>query len=205
MTQQDRDPLEILREEHERVECVIDGLEAAALAFRTGILSDPALLRELAWFLTDFADGRHHAKEEGQLFPALEANGLSSQDGPTEAMRQEHAQGRALTMRLLNMLPEGSEIEPDWEEVSEVAMSCVQLLRSHIEKENHCLFVIADQILSPAEKRRMAAAFLRIDEEWTTAQGEGVHERLRDLHRLSQDCWEGEWKSILASSMAARA
>lgn len=205
MTRQDPDPLKTLRDEHEMVECVIDGLEAAALAFRTGILSDPVLLRELAWFLIEFADGRHHAKEEGILFPALEANGLSSQEGPTETMRREHVQGRALTMQLLALLPEGAADGPDWKEASEVAMSCVQLLRSHMEKENHCLFVIADQILSPIEKKRMAEAFIRIDEEWAAARGDGAGARVREILRIAQDCWEGEWKSVLAGCMAVRA
>lgn len=186
------------------VECVIDGLEAAVLAFRTGILSDPAPLGELAWFLTEFAEAGHHAKEEGFLFPALEANGLNIQDGPTETMRQEHVQGRALTMRLQALLTEGVEGEPDWDAISEVAMACVQLLRSHIEKENHCLYVIADQILPPTEKRRMAAAFRGIDEEWATVRGEGARDRVREILRMAQDCWEGEWKSVLESCMAVR-
>ena len=40
------------------------------------------LFRDAVDFVRNFADRCHHAKEEGNLCPRLEARGLPSQDGP---------------------------------------------------------------------------------------------------------------------------
>lgn len=52
------------------------------------------------------------------------------------------------------------------------------LLRDHIAKENNVLFVMAENLLTPAEQAEMAAAFERVEEE---KMGAGTHERLHAL------------------------
>lgn len=45
-------------------------------------------------FLKLFADKCHHGKEEGILFPVLEAAGIQKHDGPIGVMLVEHPAGR---------------------------------------------------------------------------------------------------------------
>src|SRR3546814_12953879 len=53
-------------------------------------------------FLREFADTCHHGKEEGLLFPAMIAAGLSADGGPISVMLSEHEQGRALVAAMAN-------------------------------------------------------------------------------------------------------
>ena len=53
-----------------------------------------------------------------------------------------------------------------------------KLLRDHITKENNVLFVMAEQLLTPAEQQQLASGF---DEIEIQKMGEGTQER---LHRM---------------------
>lgn len=166
------DPIAILETEHRAIEHVLRGLEAVAEAAAVGAFTNAALIRDVVAFLREYADGRHHAKEEELLFPALELLGLSAEAGPTRGMRLEHVQGRKLVALLGELSAEGeSEGKIDWREVSLAALAYVRLLRSHIHKEDHCLFAIAREMLGPTEKEALGRAFLRVDREWAESRG----------------------------------
>lgn len=187
------DPVAILLEEHRKIGLILDGLEAVAQAAAAGAFTNAALVREILWFLREFTDGRHHAKEEELLFPVLELMGLSREAGPTHGMRLEHVQGRKLVALLADMTAVDVDArEPDWQEIALAALAYVRLLRSHIQKENHCLFALADELLGQEEKAALAGAFLRVDREWTEAHGaEGdlrVEELLRAFNPLPYAC-----------------
>src|SRR5262245_7867837 len=86
---------EILKGEHRVIEQVLDCLDRITeLALAEGRLDALSARQALAFFET-FADRCHHGKEEGQLFPLLEARGLARQGGPTGVMLSEHEHGRA--------------------------------------------------------------------------------------------------------------
>lgn len=51
-------------------------------------------LQDMVKFLKLFADKCHHGKEEGLLFPAMEAVGISKDKGPIGQMLIEHDLGR---------------------------------------------------------------------------------------------------------------
>src|SRR4030065_429878 len=57
----------------------------------------PGVFIMAADFIKGFADGCHHKKEEGVLFPAMQAAGVPSEGGPISVMLAEHEQGRRLT------------------------------------------------------------------------------------------------------------
>src|SRR5687768_12709137 len=85
---------QILMDEHRVIEQVLSCLEQiAAQASRTGKLDGDAA-RQALEFLRDFADGCHHGKEEGYLFPLMEAHGFPRNGGPTGVMLHEHELGR---------------------------------------------------------------------------------------------------------------
>ena len=54
------------------------------------------------------------------------------------------------------------------------ARGYVDLLREHIEKEDHCLFAMADQALTEDDQRRLLDAFQHVEHEH---MGLGTHEK----------------------------
>ena len=62
---------EILMEEHEAILRFIDALELAAEHLAAGQPVRAGFFLDAADFIKGFADGCHHHKEEGLLFPAL--------------------------------------------------------------------------------------------------------------------------------------
>lgn len=128
-------------------------------------------IRSMLEFLRLFADKCHHGKEEGLLFPALEAAGIRNQGGPIGQMLAEHAEGRRLIAAMARAL-EGS---PDHGAFAAHARSYASLLRAHIDKENTVLFPMADRMI-PASKQ--AELLQKFEEHELTAMGPGTHERL---------------------------
>lgn len=166
---------DILSEEHRIIERVIAAMETVSNQLEAGQPVRPEFFLEAADFIKDFADGCHHAKEEGVLFPAMTASGLPQQGGPVGAMLMEHEQGRVYAR---GMRAAAEKLQAgDRSAVAEVlrnARGYAALLRQHILKEDRVLFPMAGQVI-PAEKHdEIFEEFERIEEEET---GEGVHEK----------------------------
>lgn len=162
-------PTEILTAEHRVIERVLTCLERMAGRARGDARIDVESAREAIDFLRGFADRCHHAKEEEQLFPLMEANGFSPHQGPTAVMRHEHTVGRELIARMDEAVAR--------EEVGTFGTAVdayVALLREHIRKEDHCLFPMADQTLDAAQHEALLRSFETVEREEI---GEGVHER----------------------------
>lgn len=188
------DPIQKLKEEHQEIECVLDGLEAMASAAEVGAFTDEEKILELIWFFKEFTDGKHHSKEEEYLFPILELLGLPSKGGPTEVMRLEHVQGRKLVGLLNSILENGREGSgTDWTELARVALAYVNLLRSHIEKENHCIFEIADDLLGLTEKEAISAVFGRVDQAWLNRNGNEADAHVAGILDMSKAYQDGLW------------
>jgi hemerythrin-like domain-containing protein len=161
------EPNEVLMREHRVIELVLACLEELAGRADKDRKLDGASAREAIDFLRTYADRWHHGKEEDRLFPMLEARGLSSHEGPTFVMRNEHRQGRA-HIGEMNDTVEGAA---RGEEVAVArfvshARSYVSLLREHIQKEDHCLFPIADQALDDDDRRELARQFEEAEREF---------------------------------------
>jgi len=163
-------PTEILKEEHRVIEGVLDCLEKLASdASREGRL-DAASAREALDFFKGFADAFHHAKEEDIFFPALEAKGFSPDQGPTAVMRSEHTTGRHFIKAMEGVLDAAGEGNATAVSafVSQ-ARGYIEMLREHIEKEDHCLFGMADVALTAEENAKLVEAFEKVCE---TPEGE---------------------------------
>jgi hemerythrin-like domain-containing protein len=86
----------------------------------------------------------HFAAEESLLFPAFEAaTGMSG--GPTEMMRYEHEQMRALLAQL-----EAACAACDGETYGGVAETLLMLMQQHNMKEENILYPMCDQALGAA-------------------------------------------------------
>jgi len=130
---------------------------------------------EMVNFLKLFADKCHHGKEEGFLFPAMERAGIRKENGPIGQMLYEHGIGRKYLAEMTAAL-EGGKIEKDT--FGKAANGYIELLRSHIGKENRTLFPMGDEAIPAAEQERLLAAFEKFEAE---VMGAGTHERLHKM------------------------
>jgi hemerythrin-like domain-containing protein len=168
--------------EHRLIEQVLACLEQMADRCATAGELDPQLARDAVWFLRTFADRCHHGKEEAQLFPMMESRGFSTDAGPTAVMRVEHNEGRDLVGRIEQAI-EGAA-GGDRHAVESFVHSSrafVELLRAHIEKEDHCLFPMADQALSHDERDTLRKLFEKVDDH------EIGQDAIEKCHRMAND------------------
>jgi len=170
-----------LMEEHRVIERVLDALDAAAGRLQRGEPVRPGFFVDVADFATRFADGCHHRKEEGVLFPTMAQHGLPVHEGPLAAMLHEHDAGRSYVRRLRDAAQDlGAGHATAVPQVITAARGYVALLREHILKEDSVLFPMAEHLIPVAEQDRVAADFARVEHDDT---GHLEHARLLELAR----------------------
>ncbi len=168
-------PTEILSGEHRIIEQVLDCLEKMGQDCTVRGRLDHTSAEQAVEFFRNFADRCHHGKEETCLFPAMEAKGFPRQGGPTGVMLYEHEQGRAHVRGMADAIEGATAGES--EAVSQFvthARGYVGLLREHIEKEDHCLFTMANQTLTENDQQKLLDAFENVELEH---MGLGTHEK----------------------------
>ncbi len=171
----------ILRKEHDAILQMLDVSEALAQRLAAGAPVEPERLTEMLEFFQTFADRCHHGKEEDLLFPLLERKGLMRAGGPVGVMLDEHEQGRALVRRMADAAQAYNDHDATaGRRYAEASRRYAALLRQHIDKENHILFMLADRLLTPEEQAGLAEAFERVEVD---KLGAGTHERLHGLMR----------------------
>jgi hemerythrin-like domain-containing protein len=169
----------ILMEEHRVIERVLGALETAARNLRDGDPVSPAIFIQAAEFIKGFADGCHHKKEEGVLFPAMQSAGVPGEGGPIGVMLADHQEARQLTSAMRVAAERLASGDADARaELIHSALQYVDLLRQHIAKEDNVLFPMANQVLQRSAQSEVLEAFERVEHEDT---GEGVHERFLEL------------------------
>ncbi len=166
---------DILMDEHRLIEHVLGALERRALSLQQGTAVRIEFFLDAVDFIRNFADGCHHRKEEGALFPAMIEAGIPKENSPIAVMLGEHEQGRIFNR---GMEKAAKAIQTggtgDREDLIRNALGYVALLRQHIRKENEILFPMAERVIPPAAQGKLAAEFERIEREET---GAGVHEK----------------------------
>lgn len=114
--------------------------------------------------IRNFADGTHHAKEEGFLFPLMGEKGFSPEFGPVAVMLHEHEQGRnyvKAAVEAIQKFKTGNQaaLQSVYENLSGYAY----LLQNHIDKENNILFKMADEAFSSAEQQNLLLQFTDVE------------------------------------------
>jgi hemerythrin-like domain-containing protein len=172
-------PTEVLKQEHRIIERVLDALDKAVHRMRGENTPHPDLFLKAVDFIRGYADGCHHQKEEGALFPAMIEAGISNEGGPIGVMLAEHEKGREFTRGMkaaAEQITAGrAEAKAD---LVENALQYVALLRQHILKEDEVLFPMADRAVTGPGLDKLSAAFERLGREEAEAQ---VHERFMAL------------------------
>lgn len=149
---------ELLTEEHELIARMLDCLDTLATRCQAEGKLDAALARQTVDFFRNFADRCHHGKEETHFFPKMEARGFPREGGPTGVMLMEHEQGRA-AVRGMTAAIDGNSVA----EFVRHAADYSALLRQHIEKENHCLYAMADSAFTAPDQADLTGRFAQTE------------------------------------------
>lgn len=166
---------DILMSEHRVIERVLASMEAGAARLAAGQPVPPGFFIQATDFVKGFADGCHHRKEEGVLYPAMVDAGMPRDVGPIAVMLAEHEQGRVYTrgLRAAAQRLEAGDASAQADVIG-YARGYADLLRQHIGKEDNILFPMAGQVIPAAEHDQVVVGFERVEHEDT---GEGVHEK----------------------------
>ena len=106
------------------------------------IESAPAPARAALWATFKKRMERHLAMEEEVLFPAFEAATGMRGMGPTEVMRHEHAQMRALLTDMESRAAAG-----DFDGLLDQGDTLMMLIQQHNAKEEGMLYPMAENVL----------------------------------------------------------
>lgn len=159
-------PTLVLMEEHRVIEQVLSCLERMAELCEQGQPIDVDAANEAFDFIRTFADHCHHAKEEDLLFPLMEQKGFSRDHGPTGVMLIEHEEGRRLVRAMAEAVTKyAAGATHAAGEFATAARAFVALLRQHIQKEDHCLFTMADRALTPSDQQSLEQSFERVQRD----------------------------------------
>lgn len=151
------EPTAVLRDEHQLILKVVDVLESFVDRGLGGASADR--LRDCVDFFRLYTDALHHGKEEDVLFDALTDRGFPRHVGPIAVMLQEHELGRSYVRQMADALPSLGSDAGAWRSFDHAARSYIQLLRQHIQKENHALFEMADQAIDEPACRALCDAY----------------------------------------------
>ncbi len=172
-------PTEVLMREHRIIEQVLNCLEVLAHRAEAEATLDTEAAAQAIDFFRTFADRCHHGKEETHLFPMMEAKGFSPEAGPTAVMRIEHDQGRSHVRAMDEAVGNlGRDAASARQQFITHARDFVQLLREHIQKEDTCLFPMADQALDATDQQTLTTSFEKVAHEEI---GPEIHTRCVEL------------------------
>lgn len=182
---QDLTPIQELTHEHDIVKYALQILGKVCDRVETGDKPNSEHITKLFEFLTEFVDNCHHAKEEELLFPAMEQAAGARVKPMIAQMLAEHQTGRA---QIAGMKQAFAQYQAGRTEALsdfvQNARGYINLLHSHIQKEDTILYVTADQVLSPQQQQDLSEGFETIETERT---GPGKHEEYHQLiHQWQQ-------------------
>ena len=171
-----------LRKDHESVSLILDIMEAINRKIEASEVVVTQDIKNVADFLTGFADSYHHKKEENFLFPALAEAGMPTQGGPVGIMLQEHDISRSLTERINGSADSYcSGTESALQDFKAASSEYVFHLRQHVDKENNILFNMADMQLDQFAQADVIDSFDELLEEFGLERYNKLLEMLNNL------------------------
>ena len=149
---------EELRKEHDNLREFTNTLEALAITFMESNEISFGEFYNAIEYIKDYADKKHHQKEEEILFKGLLETGDELVNNIiNHAMIVEHNLARMYVWELENAIRQYEEEASVKLKLSIITntMSYVYLLRKHIDKENNVLYPYGEKLLSAEDIENM--------------------------------------------------
>src|SRR5215467_1952492 len=144
---------ELLIQDHKAILRALDVLQQMADLVEDHQPLDHDDVETILRFLRSFADEYHQGKEESALFPELRRT-KSIHDPALRQMLFEHDQERSLVEAIEDAL-----FTKKGQEFVHFARRFVDLIRTHVKKEDSILFEIVERSLSPEQDQKVVAGF----------------------------------------------
>lgn len=151
-------PTSILSEEHKSILTLLDIVDSKISSKWTEIEKD--FLQKVLYFIKNYADNFHHAKEEDIFFVELNKASENMHCNPIPQMLHEHDLGRLYVKNIEEWIEEDSK-----EKIIENIINYSQLLREHIYKEDNILYPMANNALSEESQKEILTTFSEIDKK----------------------------------------
>jgi hemerythrin-like domain-containing protein len=177
-------PTHLLRHQHRVIEQAMRALEGICFRMRAGEGVPDGELSKLLYFIRDYADGFHHAKEEIHLFPALEQAGIRDENGPLAFLRNEHETERRLLGELDLAIEEYHRDSAAGEKFVSAALQFKDHLIGHIEQEDAILFRLAEEMLEERTKDSLIRDFA-----YQNADSQAMTQRYEQVARELEMAW----------------
>lgn len=153
-------PTEDLVREHGDILAMIQVVREMVRRLDEGQRVEPDHIEKAIYFIRNYADKYHHAKEEDLLFPAMHEAGVPKEGGPIGVMLEEHDEGRGYVNTAAEALAQyragdaaaGTVIAGN-------LRNYAGLLEQHITKENQVLYPIADSHIGPPGQAELRWSF----------------------------------------------
>jgi hemerythrin-like domain-containing protein len=144
---------------------VLDSIINECEQLENGKEMNASFFDDAVLFITEFADGYHHAKEEDVLFKTMLDNLAYMHCNPIPVMLHEHEVGRQFVKGMVAALARNNI-----NELIQNSRGYCTLLRNHIFKEDNVLYPIAEDTLSDLQKQQ-------IEEAYTSVQADNFNEK----------------------------
>ncbi len=149
-------PFERLVDEHDRIKRLLALIPYIVSKIQQEEEMDTDIIEHCAFFIQNYADKYHHAKEEDILFKYTD----ESQD-IIQVMVEDHRTGRSFVKQVLAGLAAGRR-----DDVIKGLESYRELLTQHIKKEDDILYPWIDRTLSKRQVGEMLSSFNEADEDF---------------------------------------
>ncbi|HBE03908.1 MAG: hypothetical protein A2096_02960 [Spirochaetes bacterium GWF1_41_5] len=147
-------PIQMLVEEHKLIKRLLTLLPD--MLKKISLPEDKNRLSSAAWFIRNFADRRHHAKEEDLLFP--EFNPCPE---IISVMFADHTTGRNFVKGIFSGLENNS-----LHEITQNLEGYRNLLSDHIRREDEILYPWIDSTLSTGKTGRLYSQFINAEDSF---------------------------------------
>jgi len=156
--------------EHQIIARVINSLPEAVASLAQGRRLDVQNLRGLVEFLREYADRRHHRREEGIFFPLLIQRGVPAEGCPIGGLNNEHAKGRALVSTLAEAITGYEQHRAGADAVlRQTLQDLVTLYHKHLWMEDAMVFPMAEKLVTADDEQALKKQFADLDRALGTA------------------------------------
>jgi len=171
-------PAQILIKEHGLIVEGINLFETGVNKFEAGQKINRIFFQDLIIFFKGYADQTHHGKEEKIFFPVVKKHPDQNFRSCVKTLLQEHGQARNYIIAVEQSI--GLYYNGDAAAKHVIvtnAKAYIQLLCSHIQKENQC-FINIENALPADQQTKVNDGFDKIQVEEI---GEGVHDKYLEI------------------------
>ena len=131
-----------------------------------------SILNEIIYYIKNYADKYHHAKEENILFKKGDSVATI-----IKVMLSEHEESRGYVSQAVLGIETNNQAQ-----IKQAMTAYIELLRNHIDKENNILYPYFERNLSNGEKNELEQKFIAANNNLDTNLENNLIKFLNESH-----------------------